>query len=247
MSFDPNAFTLQLVQSLGQQIGQGVQQYQEQQVLGPLQEQIATTQNPEELLNLILGAQLSPQLTQETKSRLSQLAAPISQVTRAKEQNELRQLEIERRIAEQSEKNKAIIQEKTAPLVTALDRVQRMRDLSANRNIGRGSGLVSLFGGETARDKAEFEQLGKSLISLATTIPIRNRLEFETLAGQLIDATQPLAALEGALDAMETIIYDNMEKFIPGSKPKKAPTLKASDLENITLEQIQAEKERRGL
>lgn len=105
------------------------------------------------------------------------------------------------------------LQEKIAPLQAALERVQRMRNIGSKGNLGRGSAAKGLWGGQTSRDREEYSQLGKSLISLATTIPIRNRLEFETLAEKLYDASMPDQARAGVLDAMERIIQNSMSQF----------------------------------
>lgn len=99
---------------------------------------------------------------------------------------------------------------KIAPLETALETVDEMRKLRKKGNLGRGSGIIGLAGGETARDRGKYEQLGKSLIQYATNIPIRNQLEFETLAERLYDASITDAEAEGVLDAMENIIKNSL-------------------------------------
>ena len=102
-------------------------------------------------------------------------------------------------------------QEKLAPLQSGLSTIEQMRNLRSKGNLGRGSGVWGkLAGGDTARQSGEYEQLGKSLISLATNIPIRNRIEFETLAEKLYDPTIQDAEAEGILNAMERIIKGNM-------------------------------------
>lgn len=106
------------------------------------------------------------------------------------------------------------IQEKVIPLQGALQRVERMREIGSGGRLGRGSSLLGMLGGETAKDRGEYEQLGKSLISFATSIPIRNRLEFETLAEQLYDPSLPDKAREGVLNAMERIITDSINQYV---------------------------------
>ena len=88
----------------------------------------------------------------------------------------------------------------------ALGVVARMRDIRANGNLGIGSGALALGNPAARRERGEYQQLGKSLISFATNIPIRNRIEFETLAEQLFDPNLTDATAEGLLDAMERII-----------------------------------------
>ena len=119
-------------------------------------------------------------------------------------------------------KDQKEMQEKLTPLQTALERVQRMRDIGANKRLGRGSGFLGFFGGKTAKDRGEYQQLGKSLISLATNIPIRNRLEFETLAESLYDPSLPDQEREGVLDAMERIINNSIQNLaISGFEEEK--------------------------
>lgn len=116
----------------------------------------------------------------------------------------------------QAEKD-AEIQEKVGPLTNGLERINKMRALRAKDNLGRGSGITKFFGGETAKDFGEYEQLGKSLISLSTNIPIRNKLEFETLAHKLYDPTIQDEEAEGILDSMENIIRGSLSAY---SNPK---------------------------
>jgi hypothetical protein len=99
---------------------------------------------------------------------------------------------------------------KTAPLQSAYQRVQRMKELGQGGRLGRGSGILGFFGGERAKESGEYERLGKSLIQYATNIPIRNRSEFETLAHDLYDPTIPDSKREGILNAMEQIILDSL-------------------------------------
>lgn len=122
-------------------------------------------------------------------------------------------------------------QKKIAPLQAGLQTVKRMRELGATGRLGRGAGIKSLAGGKTAKAKGEYEQLGKSLISLASTIPIRNRLEFETLAGKLHDATLPDNEREGILDAMERIITQNMQQYGEGSQQEADGIVEMRDSE----------------
>lgn len=111
----------------------------------------------------------------------------------------------------------------------ALDRIQRMRQLRETGKLGFGSGvLASIFRGESARIKGEYEQLGKSLIQYATTIPIRNKAEFEEFAKKLSDATISDAEAEGILKAMEDIIRGSEREL--GAQPaaiKERPPLSA--------------------
>lgn len=100
-----------------------------------------------------------------------------------------------------------------AGLQGALQTVKDMRGLREKGNLGRGSSFRGFFGGETAKDIGTYEQLGKSLIQYASTIPIRNKLEFETLSSKLYDSTTTDSEAEGVLDAMEKIINDSLSEL----------------------------------
>ena len=102
--------------------------------------------------------------------------------------------------------------EKDAPYIQALDTIKRMREIGSSGNLGRGSAVKGFFGGQTAKDRGEYEQLGKSLISLSSTIPIRNKAEFETLAHNLYDPSIPDDQREGILAALERIIQGSLSQ-----------------------------------
>lgn len=98
---------------------------------------------------------------------------------------------------------------------SGLDTIQRMRGLGKEGRLGFGSHVISKFGGKTAKDVGEYEQLGKSLIQLSSNIPIRNKAEFEALAENLYDASLPDSQREGILNAMERIIRNGLESISP--------------------------------
>lgn len=127
-------------------------------------------------------------------------------------------------------------QSKKQPLLTGLDIVKRQRELLKRGNlgpklavIGTGRKAGSTWTKEGIKDRSEYERLGKSLISLATTIPIRNRLEFETLSEGLFDPNKKREEIEGALEGMERIITDNLgvmgnqKQQMPGQAPSPSP------------------------
>lgn len=183
-----------LGREMGQAFGQG---------FSKIGEQIGQ-QRQASLLSKVLSGQATPEEMGSLSPDLQLQAAGMQQKQQMAEQ----QLQMK----EQERQQK--IQEKVAPLKAAQERVQRMRDIGANERLGRGSAAMGFFGGKTARDREEYAQLGKSLISLATTIPIRNRIEFETLAEKLYDPSMPDNAREGVLDAMERIINDSMTQYL---------------------------------
>lgn len=170
----------------------GIEQQVAQEKEQKKQEALQKRKSP--LLSKALNGEI---LTKEEKS----LFSPEEQFAIAKH-NQVREQQ-ERKLNTERE-------EKIAPLETALETIDEMRKLRQKGNLGRGSGIIGLAGGETARDRGKYEQLGKSLIQYATNIPIRNQLEFETLAERLYDASITDAEAEGVLDAMENIIQNSL-------------------------------------
>ncbi len=121
------------------------------------------------------------------------------------------EVEYERRQALKKEVNK--YREDTKPLEGALETIAEMRKIGSKGNLGIGSSITSAFNPETRKDVGRYEQLGKSLISYASTIPIRNKLEFETLSHDLFDSSLSDAKREGILAAMEKIVRNSLESY----------------------------------
>jgi len=145
------------------------------------------------------------------------------QKERLEMQKMLQQEKIQSQKEIEAEKLRGNQQEKIAPLQAGLETIQKMRQISQGNNLGRGSSALGFFGGQTAQDRAMYSQLGKSLISLASNIPIRNQREFETLAHDLYDPSLPDDAREGILQAMEAIIMGNMQQFQNGESINNNP------------------------
>lgn len=142
------------------------------------------------------------------------------QLAQMRQNQQIEQQKMQLKQAEQQTK----LNEKVQPIIGAREVIQRMRDIGANGRLGRGSGIWGLLGGETSRDRGEYEQLGKSLISYATSIPIRNRIEFETLAEKLYDPSLPDKEREGVLDAMERILNNSLQSVqseMGGQQPQQ--------------------------
>lgn len=102
----------------------------------------------------------------------------------------------------------------------ALETIQQMKDIRKKGNLGIGTGFRSYFDSDTARDMGKYEQLGKSLISYASTIPIRNQREFNVLADKLFDPSIRDAEAEGILEGMEKIIRDSLGTSGSASMPQ---------------------------
>jgi hypothetical protein len=109
-------------------------------------------------------------------------------------------------------KQKGKTQEKPkdlAPLRSGLKTLGEMRRLRKEGRLGIGSSYSLI--GKTRKAAAKYSQLGKSMISLVSNIPIRNRQEFEVMAHDLYDPNITDEAAEGILDAMEQVIRQGLE------------------------------------
>lgn len=112
---------------------------------------------------------------------------------------------------------------KTASFQSALSTINRMREIGSRGRLGKTL-TRGIFGGEQAKERGEYEQLGKSLIQYATSIPIRNRIEFETLAEKLYDPSIRDKEREGILNAMERIVSNSLQEaggFQPTPQERK--------------------------
>lgn len=145
-------------------------------------------------------------LKQLTGMDLSGLPPEMQQ--KAFESSMQRQLQSDK-YGHESQKAAEKLRGETAPLEGAMDVLNRMKDLRKKGNLGIGASYSPF--GSTRKEAGEYEQLGKSLISYATSIPIRNRLEFETLAEGLYDPNITDATAEGILNAMERILSNSLQ------------------------------------
>lgn len=96
--------------------------------------------------------------------------------------------------------------EKIEPLKNAIKSIDEMIQIRGKGKLGFANRFTSLFGGEAARDKGQYQTLGNSLIQFASQIPIRNRQEFEKLAGHISDPNITDAEAEGILNELRNII-----------------------------------------
>lgn len=125
--------------------------------------------------------------------------------------------------------------EKKMAAQSGLQTIQRMKELRKQGNLGF-RGPSDLFFPEVRKNRGEYEQLGKSLISLASNIPIRNQKEFETLSEQLYDSTISDARAEGILNAMERIISNAAggEELTSGQSVGKEAPKRFSEIDEDT-------------
>ena len=97
--------------------------------------------------------------------------------------------------------------EKIKSLELGLGTIGQMREILQRNRLGRGSSLSALFSGEVRKDRAEYEQLGRSLIPLvAAGVPIRNQREFDEYKKVLTDPSASDDEIEGALSALEKLL-----------------------------------------
>lgn len=107
-------------------------------------------------------------------------------------------------------------QEKLAPLKQGLETLKRQRERLATGQLGpkvsfnpsQESKLFKSMTREGQQIRSEYEQAGKELIQLASTLPIRNQAEFKTLANRLYDPNLKEAEIKGILNEMEDHIRD---------------------------------------
>jgi len=118
----------------------------------------------------------------------------------------------------QGEKLRAARHEKEAPARQGLETIERQRERLASGHLGPKLGgigqtpkIMSSLSNEGRKVRSGYEQAGKELIQLASTLPIRNKAEFEVLAERLYDPTLPEAAIEGILDEMEAHLKGALE------------------------------------
>lgn len=197
--------------NVGQSLGQALPQH----LLAKEQKQNQLMQMQQENAALLkqgidLGGITDPKARQE-------LISSNLQGNRQREQNQFLSEENDRKFRRDIEslanKTSQENREKVAPYIGALNTVHEMRKLGKGGNLGFGSSVLGLASEEGRRDRANYSQLGKSLIQFASTIPIRNQKEFETLAHDLYDPTINDAAREGILNAIEKIIMDGMGQY----------------------------------
>lgn len=157
-------------------------------------------------------------------------------------QKELAILKHQQEQESQGLKNQEESRGKSQSLMNALNTVHRMREIGARGHLGRGSSALGFFGGETSKDIGEYEQLGKSLIALASKVQIRNQIEFNTLAESLFDSSLPDAQREGVLDAMEKLIKDSISETQGRGSMESSPS---EGLGNMILGEEVSPKEKK--
>jgi hypothetical protein len=134
---------------------------------------------------------------------------------RAKEAQELQEQKYReaRRLERLKQKGRPTHEEKPkdlSSLRSGLKTLQEMKALRTKGNLGVGSTYSPW--GQTRNDASKYSQLGKSLISLVSNIPIRNQKEFEVLAHDLYNPNLSDDAAAGILDAMEQIITQGLSE-----------------------------------
>jgi hypothetical protein len=105
-----------------------------------------------------------------------------------------------------------------------LETVKRQKERLASGHLGpkiaiapgtTGRNWGSTFSKEGKKVRAAYEQAGKELIQLASTLPIRNKEEFKTLGHKLYDPELDQKEIEGILEEMEKHIQDAYDSLVP--------------------------------
>ena len=140
-------------------------------------------------------------------------------------------------------------QEKDQRLKTGLGTIDQMRELLKGGNLGFGSGLMGLFSEDKRRDRAQYEQLGRSLIPLvAAGVPIRNQREFEEYSKIITNPGATEAQIEGALNALEGLLSrssqgegDFSSKIQGENKKKRSEILESASLDQEQPDQMKSQ------
>jgi hypothetical protein len=177
-----------------------------------------------ELKKLMLSEKLKSRSGAEEFSRESAFKREMEQI-KFENEKALLGLQLDAKTKEELKNASAEVQEKIAPFISGLETIERMEEIGKQGNLGFQFGLGSLSG-QTRQDRAEYEQLGKSLISLMSPIVIRNRIEFEILADKLFDPHETDASRKGTLDAAKRIITQNLQQYTGSPKGEKNIPLK---------------------
>jgi hypothetical protein len=158
---------------------------------------------------------------ESAKSGKSQKEAELDEKKRAnliKEKQNERVLDISQEKGQRTGK----VENTAGAIRSGLQTVQEMNDIGAKGNLGWGTGVRKVWSAEAAKDAAQYERLGKSLIQLSTSIIPRNRLEFEVLAHDLYDPSVRDAAREGILTAMKNLLTRNLLEVEGGAANEAA-------------------------
>jgi len=108
--------------------------------------------------------------------------------------------------------------EKHNAMQLGLQTIDQMRSLISSA--GPSNYVSGLFGGETTKNRAQLEALGRSLIPLvAAGVPIRNQREFDEYRKVITNPNSRQAELEGALDGLQGLFERSLSQSDVGEKP----------------------------
>lgn len=173
-----------------------------------------------------------------TDQQINKLRSIEGKTAKSKTLSRMAENEFARRKEEKTTVKK--YEENVSPLQGAMDTLSQMEKIGAKGRLGIGTKVRGVVSPKTRKDAAEYERLGKSLISFASNIPIRNRQEFEVLAHDLYDPSISDDARAGILFAMKRIIQNSIQaQAVPESlreKSKSSPTTAAATRERPPLQ-----------
>lgn len=242
MSGMPSAFEMGrlLSENLGK-IGTGLDKRRDIGTLDELLGSIGPTISPEDYQNIMENI-ISRVSNPEMQQRGSQILQGRYNTSQLQAQNDALSNILGADVSGLSEKQKEIFleksmspakgfakaEEKKQQLLSGLETIKRMRELQEGGNlgpkiafVGTGRKYGSTFSKQGMQDRKEYEQLGKSLIPLASLIPIRNQLEFKTLSEDLYNPDLKNEEIKGIVDAMERIIYQALGLNVPQTSAKQ--------------------------
>src|SRR5690606_11141990 len=120
---------------------------------------------------------------------------------------------MERDFAKQFASGKQAKQEERVRAIEGgLGTLEQMKGMLGRGKLGKGSGFSALFSPEVRRDRAEFEQLGRSLIPLVSAgVSIRNQKEFEEYKKIITDPSAYQDEIAGAIAGLESLLSRTMQ------------------------------------
>ncbi len=159
------------------------------------------------------------------------IKGPIENLAGAERISQERErLDLQRSKLDKPDKSNVKEEDRIRQSEAALKTVDRMREIRAEGRLGLASPVTKYFSGATRKNIGEYKRLGKSLIALASTIPIRNQKEFDVLSSDLFDTEITDDEAIGILDGMEKILRDSIGPAASKPDKKDRPPLSAFEV-----------------
>ena len=208
--------------AIGGNVGGAIQGASDTGNINKILQQAAQANDPQNMDNMIgqILQSVSPQNREAAFKMLQQQKDQVlAQQQRAGQQRFYQSKGLGEDFANLPEKERQILlsqQEKgeekgLKELMVAKDLVSRQMQHLKSGHLGpkvgglgkTGRKAGSTWSKEGNKIRAEYAQIGKQLIGMATTLPIKNKEEFVTLSEKLIDPTLSREEIEGTLNALQ--------------------------------------------